>query len=43
MKRFIKYGMVIIVYGFLLVVLDFIIGMGIRDQWDNLIKWAHKK
>ncbi len=42
MKRVIKYGVAIVIYGFLLVILDFIMGIGIQDQWDDLMKWTRK-
>ena len=42
MKRVIKYGLAMITYGFLLVILDFIMGIGTQDQWDNLMKWARE-
>lgn len=42
MKRVIKYGIAVIVYGFLLVILDFIMGIGTQDQWDDLMKRARK-
>lgn len=42
MKQIIKYGIAIIIYGFLLVILDFIMGIGAQDQWDALTKWARK-
>lgn len=42
MKCIFIFGLAIIIYGFLLVVLDFIMGMGIQDQWDNLMKWVRK-
>lgn len=42
MKKVFKYGLVIIIYAVLIVVADFIMGMGIKDQWDKLIKWSRK-
>ncbi|MDF2636868.1 MAG: hypothetical protein K0R78_3742 [Pelosinus sp.] len=40
MKHVIKLGLVIIIYAVLLVVVDFILGIGIKDQWDKLNKWS---
>lgn len=37
-----KHGVAIIIYTFLIVVVDFMMGIGIKDQWDKLIKWSHK-
>lgn len=42
MKHALKYGIAIMVYAVLIVVVDFIHGIGIKDQWDNLIKWSRK-
>jgi hypothetical protein len=42
MKHVLKYGIAMIVYAFLIVVVDFILGIGIKDQWDKLNKWSHK-
>lgn len=42
MKRFIKVSAAIFIYAFLLTILDFIMGIGIRDKWDDLMKWSRK-
>ena len=42
MKHVFKYGLGIIVYAFLIVVVEFILGIGIKDQWDKLNKWSRK-
>lgn len=42
MKLVFKYGLAIIVYAVLIVVVDFILGIGIKDQWDKLNKWSRK-
>jgi hypothetical protein len=42
MKRIIKLSMAIFIYALLLLILDFILGIGIKDQWDDLMKWSRK-
>ena len=42
MKHVLKCGIAMIVYAFLIVVVDFILGIGIKDQWDKLNKWVRK-
>ena len=42
MKRMFKFGIAIFIYALLLIVLDFIMGIGIRDQWDKLLRWSKK-
>lgn len=42
MRHIFKYGFAMIVYAGLIVVVDFIMGIGIKDQWDKLTKWSHK-
>lgn len=42
MKRFIRISAAIFLYAFLLIIVDFIMGIGIRDKWDDLMKWGRK-
>lgn len=42
MKHALKHCFAIIVYFVLIVLVDFIMGIGIKDQWDKLIKWSRK-
>ncbi len=42
MKHVFKYGMAIFAYAILILVFDFIIGIGMKDQWDKLMKWSKK-
>lgn len=43
MKHLLKYGIAIIIYAFLLIVVDFVLGIGIKDQWDKLMKWSRDR
>jgi hypothetical protein len=40
MKHTLKYGIALIVYSFLIIIVDIIWGIGIKDQWDKLNKWS---
>lgn len=42
MKHLLKYSIAMIAYALLIFVVDFILGIGIKDQWDKLNKWSHK-
>lgn len=42
MKPIFKYGLVIIVYAILIVIVDSIMGIGIKVQWDKLNEWSPK-
>jgi hypothetical protein len=42
MKHVFKCGLAIIVYAVLIGVVDIIMGIGIKDQWDKLNKWSRE-
>jgi hypothetical protein len=42
MKRLIKFVAAIIIYAFLLIILDYILGIGLKDHWEKLMKWSKK-
>jgi hypothetical protein len=42
MRHVLKFGIAIIIYAVLIVIVDLVMGMGILDQWDKLMKWARK-
>ena len=37
MRHVFKYGLAIMIYLVILVVLDYIMGIGIKDQWDSVL------
>ncbi len=42
MKHLLKSGFAIMIYAVLILILDVEIGIGIKDKWDKLMKWARQ-
>lgn len=42
MRHILKYTIAIIIYLFFTVVVDFIMGIGMKDQWDKFMKFSKK-
>lgn len=42
MKKVFKWGIAILGYVGIIAILDGILGIGLKDKWDNFVDWARK-
>ena len=42
MKKVFKWIVAVLSYVGIIVILDMILGIGLKDKWDDLVDWAKK-